>query len=255
MDDVRNPKKLLRPLSEYRTADFVAVAGLLGLVLFVGYLLLPPWSPETTGRPRSPCKNNLKQIGLALHNYHDEYKMFPPAFVNGPDGKPWHSWRVLILPMLGEEILYAEYRFDEPWDGPHNSSLIKRRPDVFCCPVAKKLIPPGHTTYSAVVGNEAAWPGPTGVSVLDIPDGTSNTIFVFEVRDAGIPWLAPEDLAFDEACVVPSEEPGRRPSNWHTGGIQMLMGDGAVRFVNLTIDRATWRALLTSDGGENTDEF
>ena len=75
------------------------------------------------------------------------------------------------------------------------------------------------------------------------------------MRDAGIPWLAPDDLAFDEACVAPSEEPGRRPSSGHTVGFHVLMGDGAVRFVNLTIDIVVWRALLTRDGGETTDEF
>lgn len=89
----------------------------------------------------------------------------------------------------------------------------------------------------------------------DILDGTSNTILVVEMRDAGIPWLAPDDLTFDEVCVAPSEESGRRPSSWHTGGIHILMGDGAVRFVNSTIDLAIWRALLTRDGGETLNDF
>ena len=253
MDEPRNERQLIRRLRDYRTSDYVAGAGLLTLVLLVGYAF---WPPDPIGhRPRHPCKNNLKQIGLALHNSHAQYKTFPPAFVNGPDGKPWHSWRVLILPFLDEEKLYAEYRFDEPWNGPHNSLLLKRRPDVFCCVTAKPHIPSGHTTYSAIVSDETAWPGPAGVSVQDIHDGMSNTILVVEVRDAGIPWLAPDDLSLEEACVAPAETPGRLPSSWHTGGLNVLMGDGTVRFVNSMIDLEIWRALLTRDAGETVNDF
>ena len=254
MDESRNEKRLFRRLSEYRVIDYFAATGLLALVLFVVGILMP--SSQTVGpRRRSPCKNNLKQIGLALHNYHDQYKTFPPAFVRGPDGKPWHSWRVLILPKLEEEKLYSEYRFDEPWNGPHNSRLLKRRPEVFCCVTAKSHIPAEHTTYSAIVGDETAWPGPTGVSVKEFLDGTSNTVLVVEMRDANIPWLAPDDLWFEEAGIVPAEKPGRRPSSWHTSGMNVLLGDGAVRFVNSTIDPVIWRALLTRDGGETVNDF
>lgn len=256
MEESSDEKRLIRRLRNYRAADYVAGAGLLAVALLVGLLLWPAWYPNPERKyPPSPCKLNLKQIALALHNYHDQYKTFPPAFVNGPDGKPWHSWRVLILPFLGEEKLYAEYRFDEPWNGPRNSLLLKRRPDVFCCFGAKPHISPGHTSYSAIVGDGTAWPGPTGVAVQDIQDGLSNTIRVVEVRDAGIPWLAPDDLSFDEVCVAPAETSGRHPSSWHTGGLYVLLCDGAVQFVNSTIDVVIWRALLTRDGGETVNDF
>ena len=160
MEESSDEKRLIRQLRNYRAADYVAGAGLLAVALLVGLLLWPAWYPNPERKyPPSPCKLNLKQIALALHNYHDQYKTFPPAFVNGPDGKAWHSWRVLILPFLGEEKLYAEYRFDEPWNGPRNSLLLKRRPDVFCCFGAKPHISPGHTSYSAIVGDGTAWPG------------------------------------------------------------------------------------------------
>ena len=60
--------------------------------------------------------NNLKQIGLAFHNYADAYRSFPPAVIYGPDGKPWHSWRVLLLPFLEQQPLYEQYDFSQPWD-------------------------------------------------------------------------------------------------------------------------------------------
>lgn len=226
-------------------------------------LVLPPHYPQRT-RGRPPCKNNLKQIGLALHNYHDTYKSFPPAFVLGPDGKPWHSWRVLILPFLEQEPLWKKYRLDEPWNGPNNSKLLKERPEAFACRSfdSGPWVPKTDTTYVAVVGPQTAWPGASSIQVADVADGMSNTVFVIEVRDAGIPWLAPDDLAFDEANQRPRGTKGRRPSSIHFaegdtdhGGLQVLMGDGTVKFVNFDIAPEIWKALLTHAGGEEINDF
>ena len=60
---------------------------------------------------------------MAVANYHETFGSFPPAFVNGPDGTPWHSWRVLILPYLQQQKLYESYNFAEPWNGPNNRTL------------------------------------------------------------------------------------------------------------------------------------
>ena len=248
MIESRKPRTLLRRLGSF------AAAGLL-LAVFLVALALTPWFAGTRRLELPTCNMNLKQIGIALHNYHDEYKTFPPAFVRGPDGRPWHSWRVLILPFLNEEKLFAEYRFDEPWNGPHNWLLSQRRPEVFVCTAAKPNISPNQTTYVAVVGSETLWPNEGATGVNDILDGTSNTILVVEVRDASIPWLAPNDLTFEEACVALSEEAGRRPSSWHTGGVHVLMADGNVRFVNSAINPDIWKALLTRNGGETVPDF
>ena len=81
------------------------------------------------------CRANLKRIGVALQHYHDRCGSFPPAYVRNEQGQRWHSWRVLLLPDLGHADLYAQYRFDEPWDGPHNRQLLARMPAVYsrCC--------------------------------------------------------------------------------------------------------------------------
>src|SRR5688500_8670454 len=67
---------------------------------------------------RSSCLGHCCQLGIALHSYHDEYGSFPPAYVADANGKPMHSWRVLILPFIEEQALYQRYRFNEPWNGP-----------------------------------------------------------------------------------------------------------------------------------------
>ena len=61
--------------------------------------------------------------------------MFPPAYTTSKDGKPLLSWRVLILPYLEQEALYKEFHLDEPWDSPHNRTLIARMPAVYRCPM------------------------------------------------------------------------------------------------------------------------
>ena len=239
---------------------FLVTLAVIALLVFL--ISLPP-NPSNR-RVRSPCKNNLKQIGLALHNYHDTYHSFPPAFVLGPDGKPWHSWRVLLLPFLEEQPLAEKYRFDEPWNGPNNSKLLDQRPEVFAChwfdsgPFVAKT----DTTYVAVVGPQTVWPGASSIQVTDVADGMSNTVLVIEVRDAGIPWLAPDDLAFDEANQRPRGTKGRHPSSIHFaegdtdhGGLHVLMGDGTVRFVNFDIAPEIWKALLTHVGGEEIKDF
>jgi hypothetical protein len=79
---------------------------------------------------RAQSVNNLKQIGLALHNYHDVYKSFPPAAIYSKDGKPLLSWRVAMLPYLhtSQGNLLKKFRLDEPWDSEHNRALIARMP-------------------------------------------------------------------------------------------------------------------------------
>lgn len=86
---------------------------------------------DCQARSLQTSKQHLKQIGLALHNFHSAHRSFPPATIMGPDRKPWHSWRVFLLPYLGQKELYNRYKFDEPWNGPNNKMLIAEMPDVF----------------------------------------------------------------------------------------------------------------------------
>lgn len=76
-------------------------------------LFLPATRNVRPAAYRSQCKNNLKQIGLALHNYHDEYQAFPPAYTVDADGKPLHSWRTLILPYMEQKAAVRQDRPDE----------------------------------------------------------------------------------------------------------------------------------------------
>ena len=98
--------------SRVDSLGYVIIVGIVALVLIA--LLLPAVQSAREASPRTNCKNNLKQIGLALHNYHDAYGSFPPAWTTDADGRPLLSWRVLLLPFLDEAPLYEEFDLTEP---------------------------------------------------------------------------------------------------------------------------------------------
>jgi hypothetical protein len=150
------------------------------------------------------CINNLKQIELAILSYESVNRSMPPAYVADANGKPMHSWRVLILPYLGYNALYAKYNLNEPWDGPNNSKLVSQIPEVYQCPSHPK--PAGasatHCQYFAVVDPTSGWPGATGRPIRQFADGTSQTIMVVEASGMGINWMEPRDLSMKEAVQL-----------------------------------------------------
>ena len=129
----------------------------------VGELVATTVARARASAGRSQCVNNLKMIALAMHNYHSSKKSFPPAYNQGPDGKPLLSWRVHILPYLDQQqALYDEFHLDEPWDSPHNKALIAKMPAVYACPSVPGLAESGKTTYLGPRGEKTIFPGPEG---------------------------------------------------------------------------------------------
>ena len=252
-----------------------------GIQVLIGLLLLaaPAWwltgcvADAREASHRSSCKCWLKQYGLAMHNYHDTYGSFPPAFVLGPNGQKWHSWRVLLLPFFEQSELYAEYRFDEPWDGPNNRKLLAKMPEIFACPSqpcpTRKAVllsigvlacsgsgpaaEGGFTSYAAVLGQDCAFRGAVPVSIKEITDGTSNTVLIGECTRMKIPWTKPDDI--DTAFYSKLGDPDGFGSPHEGGGAHFLMGDGSVRFLNAMLPQATVDALFTRNGGETVNDF
>jgi hypothetical protein len=194
------------------------------------------------------ASNNLKQIALAMHNYHEAYRNFPQAAITDDEGKPLLSWRVALLPFLEEAELYQKFHLDEPWDSPHNKQLLQRMPDVFSDPGVS--LPPGQTVYHAMTGEDYALEVEEGTSLREFTDGTSNTILVAEVnRDEAVPWTAPRDVELDV------DNPLSKMGRAHRGGFQAVFADGAVRFLSHAIDPGLFKALLTRNGGEVVPNF
>jgi hypothetical protein len=194
------------------------------------------------------CEDNLKQIGMALWEYHERFGSFPPAYVVNEQGQRWHSWRVLLLPFLGHADLYAEYQFDEPWDGPHNRQLLVRMPAVYGCPADRERAG-GITNYFAIVGPHTAWPEHCALSVSHVTDGTSNTASVIESVDAGIAWLEPRDLNYGD-LKNGGYHSNPRPSLRHTERMHLLFVDGSLQDVDRNVGEKLFRAMCTPAGGQ-----
>jgi prepilin-type processing-associated H-X9-DG protein len=198
---------------------------------------------------RAKDQNNLKQIGLALHNYHDTYEGFPPAALVDRRGKPMLSWRVMILPFVEQDELYKQFRLDEPWDSAHNKKVFESNPmpEVFALPgVAKdgeKL-----THYQAFVGNGAIFDPIQTCKIQSITDGTSNTLMVATAAK-GVPWTKPDDIPFD-----PKADP-RTLMHMADGGCSVAFADGSVRFLSKMIDPEVLKAVITKAGGEVTGDL
>lgn len=227
---------------------------LLGGVFIICLLFRTDWGSEAARR--TSCKTNLHRIGLALHSYYDEYGCFPPAHIADDHGRPMHSWRVLILPYLNEDALYAQYRFDEPWNGLNNSQLADRISTVYQCPteVCRRDNRQAWTSYVAVIGPHTCWPGSEPVRVSDITDGTSETLFVVEIHNSGIHWMEPRDLKVTQMPQM-INAPGMGYSSAHVGGAHGLLADGSVRFLSEKTPAETLRRLIERDDGEPAGEF
>jgi predicted Zn finger-like uncharacterized protein len=201
------------------------------------------------GRDRQVAMNNLKQVGLAFHNYHDVHQKLPTAASVDASGKPLLSWRVHLLPFLGQQALYQQFKLDEPWDSDHNKSLISQMPAIFASPGGTPASS-GLTRMLVPVGPGTIFDGAQPIGFRDITDGTSNTILCVEAHaDAAVVWTSPDDLP------VNLNDPLKNLTGARPEGILVLMCDGAVRTIQNTIDVTTLKALFTRNGGENVQPF
>ncbi len=215
---------------------------------------LPPMAQAQANARQARAMNNLRQIGLSMHNYHDAMRGLPPSATVGSDGKPLLSWRVHVLPYLGHQALYQQFHLDEPWNSEHNRKLIMRMPEVFKAPGSQSG--PGKTNYLGNASEKGILrqaDGPdkkTAYGFQDITDGTSNTIMAVEASDEfAVIWTKPDDFKPDPA------KPRAGLIGIRGNQFFVLMCDGSVRALSQTMDVEVFKALLTRNGGELVPNF
>jgi prepilin-type N-terminal cleavage/methylation domain-containing protein/prepilin-type processing-associated H-X9-DG protein len=288
-------------------------------------LLVPAVQKVREAANRSHCQNNLKQIGLALHNYNDVNKFLP----TGGDALNY-SVHANILPYLEQETLHKSINFSVSASDPSNAGPTAQKVAVFVCPSD----PLGNVggalatcNYAANHGSRHVWTGDginangpffvanrKTLSIATIEDGSSNTVGFSEKlhgdqnnavvtlrtdvyntgeqafnaddavakcaaadttnlgfqwnSNAGTTWIRGKSFITlyshvgppnSRACAFPSGSPGgcqnfTAISN-HTGGLNALLLDGSVRFVNERINIATWRAIGSRNGGEPIGDY
>ena len=227
----------------------------------------PVVGSEAEKEAKAIAVSRLKEIGIAIHKYHDAHKQFPAGIV-GPDNQLGLSWRVQILPYIGEEELYKQFKLNEAWNSEENKKLLAKMPKVF--ETTGQGAEPGETYLRSITGPwaimpqlhdsgmggkksqappeqkfAAGTPAP-GRKITDITDGASNTIMVAEAADA-VEWTKPEELVFVPFGGNINPPPLGGP---FAGGFHGLMCDGAVHFIPLTLERKTIAAMITVNRGD-----
>ena len=232
----------------------IVLVAVLGVVVVCGgilaALLLPAIQTAGGRARRAQCPNNLKQIGLAMHNYAVAYGCFPPAYTTDEDGNPLHSWRVLILPYMGDGSLYDMIDLEEPWDSPNNLALADMMPDIYRCPNSSANVSGLETNYAMIVGPGTISDGPTATKMADIEDGASHTIMVVEVEWTGINWMQPQDLDTETMSFRVNDPKDTGIGSSHVGGANVVFCDGSVHFLDDSIVPEQIEAMTTIEGGE-----
>lgn len=213
-------------------------------------LLLPAVQSVRSAAGRMQTTNNLKIIGLAMHNYNDSYGKFPNHAIYSKDGRPLLSWRVAILPYIEQDNLYRQFRLDEPWDSPNNIRLLSQMPKDYQHPAAETDNAMGKTHFQVFVGQQNT-PRQNPLFVRDsnwratlpgIIDGSSNTFMVVESANA-IEWTKPDDLSFVPNAPLPPLG-GFFGDNFIT-----VFADGSVRTIRNDTDPMELQRAITIDDG------
>lgn len=217
---------------------FTLLCGVLFALLF--RVLFPALQAAREAARQSQCIVNVKMIGLALANYRDVYGCFPPPYTADANGKPMHSWRVLITPYLESSPFYMQYDFNKPWNSPANYALTQAwggRGSWHGCPSANQPPGAGFTNYVMIVG-------PTNAAKA------GDTILIAEIADSDIFWSEPRDLTLDEMSLRINDKSKPGISSHHPLGAMVALADGSVKFLKQSTTPEQLRAMLTGDADD-----
>ena len=231
---------------------------------------LLPIGCRKTGTPDEPARKtalaNYHQIVKAQYEYHNRYDSFAGGIAAGKG--VGLSWRVAVLPYLGEDALYREFKLDEPWDSPANRPLVERMPAVFASP--GNPAPHGHTFVRSTQGPGGMTPFTPATRLPDhatagtllrgrslgwktnnVTDGTSNTIMFVEAGEP-VPWSKPDELPVPFSNADAADVPVQVPplGGVFADGFHVAMVDGVVRFLKRGYPEKGLAVMLTPSGGE-----
>jgi hypothetical protein len=261
------------PPRQKKKSGLGLILGIVGGALFLLFALCLGgiwWGYSKVGdaADRMHSSNNLKQISIACMNYEGAHGAFPTDSYS-PEGKPLLSWRVHILPFIEQEGLYRQFKLDEPWDSPNNIRLLSQMPITYATPAESKgTTAKGNKTYyrgftspgtvfarrdlgKPAFGDNGGFapkgfaPPPIGIRMMDVTDGSSNTILAVEAGDP-IEWSMPGDLDASPGKPFPTLG-GIRPKS---DVVAVIMMDGSIRMMRKNKSESEWRALVTYNGGE-----
>lgn len=289
----------------------------IAIIAILVAILLPAVQQAREAARRSQCKNNLKQIGLAMHNYLDIHNTLPPGWIMVENGVPephegenGAGWATQLLPQLEEQNLWEQFDSNVGIHEPENDAFRLTTLEKFRCPsdpsperwtifeeddptVALADLPtsnyvgvygteefPGHSHGGGAPvhsGDEGVGDGALYLNSVtrmrDFIDGPSNTLLVGERKtntsdDADPHWhstwvgVVPDgEESLARVLGIADHTPNHPDAHFddfssqHTGGVNFVMGDGAVRFIGESIDHDLYQGLMTLQGNELIGAF
>ena len=253
----------------------------IAIVAMLISLLLPAIQAARQASLRTACASNLRQIGVGMHNYHNTYRTFPPGGIEfrsvaKPAGRQI-AWSALLLPFVEEQAVSDMLDLRTAFDSAENAAGAAVVLPIYLCPAAVRssmlVEGRGSCDYGGIYGERLGWPGrpaaqrpnnpPKGPMIYDrafsirtIPDGTSRTLIVAEdTQWLDGQWINGRNI-FDQAFAInsaPAIENDIRSR--HPGGANVLVADGAVRFLPEDLSLPVLAAICTRAKGEAVPEF
>ena len=263
----------------FRAFTLIELLVVIAIIAVLIALLLPAVQAAREAARRTQCVNNLKQVGLAMHNYHDSNQTFPSGGWLTPRMNT--GWSSAILPGLEQRALYDALNVSFSYNAPVNSTAVYTVLNVYLCPSEPRKTLWNRNQYSGdlFLSADADYGGmygphgfdgyitplvqnnpPRGAMVfnmclglVDITDGTSQTILIGEDPEAvNALWASGHNL-FDQSAPInarPPVELGEELSSYHPGGANVLFADGSVHFLKQTMNPVPLVSLCTRAGGE-----
>jgi len=208
-------------------------------------LLLPAVQASREAARRMQSSNNLKQIAIAMHNYHDTFGQLPPAVVTDANGTPLYSGRVLLLPFMEQKALYDQFDKDKAWNSPENMAISQTSLKEFLDP-SNPDNNPSRSDYVFVTGPGTAFEGNKSIRLADVTDGTSNTIGFVETKSGPSSWAEPVEYDASAGPIVKGS---------HPGGPLVAFLDGSVQLITTQSAQQNSKALTSRSGGEALSGF
>jgi WD40 repeat protein len=201
---------------------------------------------STAATDRERVVRSLWAVSRGIGQYYQDKKVLPPAAIFAKDGRPLLSWRVAILPYIGQKELFEQFHRDEPWDSPYNLTLIKKIPQAYKRGGSEST-GDGKTVIQAFVGGGTSFDGRDGLAGEKLTDGIDSTLLAAEAAQA-VTWTEPADL------MITGKDPLPRLGSLPTERVSILFADGVVMTVPRDrLDAAILRAFVTRAGGEKVD--
>lgn len=182
-----------------------------------------------------------------MEDYYKDYGRFPPAYILGDDGTPAHSWRILLLEYLEPE-LFAQYRFDQPWNSPENKKLESKMPRFYACPADSTALNKWQTNYFVVVGPGTPFPGMKSSNLEDMKTKDS-TILLVESTGQGIHWMEPRDLTLENFGLGDQSGNNIPVENAHYETMRAFAVGGGMLFLDRS-SKLHIRNMLLSDNDD-----